>query len=180
MHSTRFDARAPVKGAAALVLLALAGCASPTNQTELRGMVGPVMFRQVASALADGQRAFTINSSLGGSTMTAQVLAQMLNGRDASLTVDGVCYSACAMLFVGAINKHVGSGADVQIHGAFFRNNEGDDGKAAYASAEYLRVNGLPDAHKWNGSNSHRLTTEELEKTTGGRLSERSVARAGP
>jgi hypothetical protein len=158
------------KAAAALVALALASCATTTNRTELRGTVDAAMSLQVADALAGGERAFTINSSLGGSVGNAVMIAGMVNGRDASLTVDGVCYSACAMLFIGVVNKHVGSEADVEIHGAFFQDGKGDDAKAAYAAAEYLKVNGLPDAHKWEGLNGHKLTTQELENTIGGRL----------
>ena len=170
---------ATVKTAAMLVALALAGCAATTDPTELRGTVGAAMSRQVATALAGGERTFTINSSTGGYVMSAALITGLLNGAGASLTVDGVCYSACAMLFVGTVNKHVGSDADVQIHGAYWRDGEGDDAKAAYDSAEYLKVNGLPNAHKWEGPNGHRLTAEELEKTTGGRMAGPVCARPG-
>jgi hypothetical protein len=122
------------------------------------------MLQQVAHALADGHRDFTIDSSNGGNVLAAEVIAVLIRGRNGSLTVTGRCWSACAMMLLGVERKYATAEADVRIHGASSAAQPGDE-KGANAAADYMVKNGLPAniaRARGTGTNLYKLTPVEL------------------
>src|SRR3982750_3866934 len=88
------------RGAVLLFTMVATGCTSQASNppVALRGRIDQTMVQQVQSALAEGHRDFTIDSSHGGYFLSAAVMAAMLRGEGASLTATGRCWSACALL----------------------------------------------------------------------------------
>jgi hypothetical protein len=122
------------------------------------------MMQQVAHALADGHRDFTIDSSNGGKVLAAVVIAALIRERNGSLTVTGRCWSACALMLLGVERKYVAAGADVRIHGTTSATQPADE-KGANAVADYMIENGLPAdiaRTRGTGTNLYKLTPVEL------------------
>ena len=163
----------------ALVALALAACsptpdlssaddvysriASHRDNVELRGDIDFGMVAAVNIALAAGHRDFTINSSHGGGVMDAAVMAGALRASDAHITVNGECYSACALLVIGVKEKYAAAGADIRLHGA---HKQGViDERPAKAAANYMIANGVPAdlaLGRGTGINLYRLTLADM------------------
>lgn len=83
--------------------------------------------------------------------ISAKVMADELNRAGASLTVNGFCYSACALLVVGVRDHRFGEGADVQFHSSYIQG-----GRDTSDAADYLASLGLP-RELAAGPNLHRL-----------------------
>jgi hypothetical protein len=136
---------------------------------ELRGRVDVNMSTAVRAGLDAGQRDFTINSSNGGFVTIAAIIADTLNSHNASLTVNGQCLSACALLAIGVSDKRYASGADIEIHGARYAHpqNGQDDDAPARSAALYMRLHGVPERIALGpgmGINLHRLSPLELSQ----------------
>ena len=163
----------------ALLALALAACgptpdlssaedvysriASHSDNVELRGGIDSGMVGAVNRALAAGHRDFTIYSSHGGGVMDAAVMAGALRASDAHITVNGECYSACALLVIGVKEKYAAAGADIRLHGA---HKQGViDERPAKAAANYMIANGVPAdlaLGRGTGINLYRLTLADM------------------
>jgi hypothetical protein len=143
----------------------LTACACSQHQaTELRGYVTGEMLQQVAHALADGHRDFTIDSSNGGIVLAAEVVAALIRGQNGSLMVTGRCWSACALVLLGVERKYAAAGADIRIHGATSPADPADE-KRANAAADYMIENGLPPniaRTRGTGMTPYQLTPVEL------------------
>lgn len=138
-----------------------------SRPVSLRGAIDFSMYERVASALASGSRHFTIDRSFGGNPMIAAIIASTISGKDGSLTATGICYSACALLLIGVKKKYYTPEADIQVHGARYRNPAPgqDPDQPARDTVAYLISNGTPPqlAQRWGFAiNLHRLTPDEL------------------
>lgn len=76
------------------------------------------MAQQVHASLAKGQRNFTINSSNGGYVFYAEAIAGQLKAVNATLTVNGRCWSACSLIAIEMRAQQTAE-ADVQSHASF-------------------------------------------------------------
>ena len=133
----------------------------------LRGMVDEAMYRRVVEAVSGGARHFTVDSSLGGLPLYAGLIATTIAANDGSLTADGICYSACALMLIGVKNKFYTADADIQVHGARYKYPAaGQDPDApARETVRFLLFQGVPPdlANKWGMAiNFHKLTPDEL------------------
>jgi hypothetical protein len=121
----------------------------------------------VRTALDAGVRDFTINSSDGGYVMFAYLIGGRLKREGASLTINGRCLSACALLAFGVPDRRIAPGADVEIHGAWDQRNPADP-TPARAAAAYMLANGVPPdlaEGRGTGINAHRLSPLELSRS---------------
>lgn len=121
--------------------------------------------KQVAQALADGRRDFTVDSSNGGSVLSAENIAAVIRRRDGSLTATGRCWSACALMLLGVKRKYATEGADVRIHGATNTTQPSDSEAADAIVVAYMVRNGLPEnlaRTRGTGTNLYKLTPVEL------------------
>jgi hypothetical protein len=138
-----------------------------SRPVSLRGTIDADMYMKVATAIGAGSRDFTVDSSFGGASIAANLIAQAINASNGSLTATGICYSACALLLVGVKNKFYTADADIEIHGARYRYPlpGQDPDQPARDTVAYLVANGAPPelAEKWGmATNLHRLTASEL------------------
>ncbi len=138
-----------------------------SQPVSLRGAIDFNLYQRVASALAAGSSHVTIDRSFGGNPIIAAIIASSINSKDGSLTATGTCYSACALLLIGVKKKYYTSEADIQVHGAQYRNPAPgkDPNEPARDTVAYLIANGTPPhlAQQWGYSiNLHRLTPNEL------------------
>ena len=137
--------------------------ASERDAVELRGRIDLDMAGTVNTALAAGHRDFTINSSHGGGVLAAVLMANALRGSDSHITVNGECYSACALLVIGVKEKYATAGADIRLHGA--RRQGVIDERPAQAAADYMIANGVPAdlaLGRGTGINLYRLTLTDM------------------
>lgn len=130
----------------------LAGCAS--NPAELRGKVDTHMADKVRSGIASGLRDFTVNSSNGGLLASALSISGALKTVGGTLTVNGVCYSACANL-AAAMHATPGPNADVQSHSSHLKVGL-QDGPDTAEAANLLAIAGYP-RDRASGPNLRRL-----------------------
>lgn len=142
---------------------------APVQPVELRGRIDSHMADRVRASLDAGARDFTINTSTGGYVVVAAIIAGLLRAHQASITVNGLCASACALLVIGVQDKRYTSEADVEIHGARYRNPQTgkDDEAPARSAADYMVANGVPEAIAYGpgmGFNMHRLSTADLNR----------------
>jgi len=158
--------RVIVAGAMLLFAVMATGCSSQASspQVALRGRIDATMVEQVASALAQGHRDFTIDSSNGGYVFSAAIISGLLRGRGASLTATGRCWSACTLVLFGVERKRATAEADIRIHGAAYADGRSGDAPAQ-AAVQFMIANGVPRAlaeqHGW-GINLYRLTPSDL------------------
>jgi hypothetical protein len=130
----------------------------------LRGGVDDKMVRQVALALDEGRRDFTVDISDGGNVFAAEMIAELLNVEGGTVTVTGRCWSACALLGLGIKRKYATTQANVRIHGAIDATRPSDD-KAANEAIDYMVKSGLPRniaLGRGKGTTLYKLSPTEL------------------
>lgn len=168
MNSLRaFASLVALSFAAAIAGPAHASSPGPAEAVELRGRIDAHMAEKVRRALAGGVREFLINSSNGGFVFAAYSIADMMRSNDVTLTINGMCASACALLAIGVPHKRYTSEAVIELHGARYtvKPPGADDDAPAKAAAAYMMLHGVPEAIATGPGmayNLHRLSPVEL------------------
>jgi hypothetical protein len=154
--------RACVRRALALALLlvtVLPACALKNDVVELRGHIDSHMATIVSDALVAGHREFTINSSTGGLLSAAEGMAGRLTAAGASLTANGTCLSACALLLLGVTNKYA-----TEDHGGWIAGQR-NAVSSQFLTGAYMLKHGISatlSSGRGNGTNLYRLTLEDM------------------
>jgi hypothetical protein len=76
----------------------------------------------------------------GGSIYEAIAIGRLFRKERASLTVDGVCFSACVLILAGAVERHIGESDEVGIHRPYFGTTPETPLKADQVKQQYLQM----------------------------------------
>jgi hypothetical protein len=111
----------------------------------MTGVIGPGSYRKFRRALARSRPEVIVLDGPGGILGEALLIGDEVRRRGLSTAVgaDGVCASACAIVFLSGRTKYMGGGAKVGLHAASTADGVAD-AEATDIMASYLRTVGVP------------------------------------
>jgi hypothetical protein len=111
----------------------------------MTGVIGPGSYRKFRRALARSQPEVIVLDGPGGILGEALLIGDEVRRRGIATAVgaDGVCASACAIVFLSGRTKYMGGGAKVGLHAASTIDGIAD-AEATDIMATYLRTVGVP------------------------------------